>query len=330
MILCQRPVPAGAPGPMSDPATSKPHRPGPTSSGTMSDGLSAASPRQIARLRFLGVRFHEPLSMGQAGTLIDRTNADPAFAAKIEEWHARKFELYPALYRALPAAAIVPARQGPEEKFRLPPRGDNEANATIFQKRRLEQCGGCDFPVIDALGRDQAAALINFLEAEAVARSREFLHAQAAARSQPIAAAAPRQNREQASPQTSRRPGRPAWVGWLFPGFAVAAGIALFFLYRTPVAPVGQQAPADGTAPAATAPDPATLAAARFQQAVAASQGRALKKYPSLGVAGSRFNKAFLARYQQLSQQRNARLNAADWPEKLADECAAKLPAAYY
>ena len=85
----------------------------------MSDGLNAASPRQVARLRFLGVRFHEPLSMGQAGTLIDRTNADPAYAARIEEWHARKFELYPALYRPGHVAA-VPTRQEAGGKFRLP------------------------------------------------------------------------------------------------------------------------------------------------------------------------------------------------------------------
>ena len=96
-----------------------------------------------------------------------------------------------------------------------------------------------------------------------------------------------------------------------------------------PVAPTAS-APARGVAASVATTDPAALEAARFKQAVAASQGRALKKYPALGVAGSRFNAAFLARYQQLSQQGSARLNSADWPEKLAAECAAKLPAASY
>ena len=314
---------------MSNSAHPKSHRFGLSGSGTMSDGLTPATARQVARLRFLGVRFHEPLTMGQAGTLIDRANADPALAARIEEWHARKFELYPALYRALPAAAAVPTRQAPGAKFQLPPRGQGEVNATIFQKRRLEQFGGCDFPVIDALGREQAAALINFLEAEAVERSREFLHAQLAARSQETGpAGSSPQAWEQAPGPATRRPARFRWIAWGLPGVAAVAGLGSFLLYRTPVAPETAAAANGAPAPAAAlaTPDPAALAAARFKQALSASQGRALRKYPALGVAGSRFNTVFLARYQQLSQQRSPRLNSADWPEKLADECAAKLP----
>ena len=309
---------------MTDPVPQKTHRPGLAGSGTMSDGLNAASPRQVARLRFLGVRFHEPLSMGQAGTLIDRTNADPAYAARIEEWHARKFELYPTLYRPGHVAA-VPTRQEASGKFRLPPRGDGEANATVFQKRRLEQFGGCDFPVIDALGRDQASALIRFLEAEAVVRSREFLQTQLEARAREAAPAAPLQPVRVPAPQRSTRFRRTA-LG--LAGVAGAAGLGLFLFHRMPVTPTASAPASQVAAPAAT--DPAALEAARFKQAVAASQGRALKKYPALGVAGSRFNAAFLARYRQLSQQGSARLNSADWPEKLAAECAAKLPAASY
>ena len=304
---------------MTDPATQKTHRPRPTGSGTMSDGLNAASPRQVARLRFLGVRFHEPLSMGQAGTLIDRTNADRAYAARIEEWHARKFELYPALYRPGHVAA-VPTRQEASEKFHLPARGGDEANATVFQKRRLEQFGGCDFPVIDALGRDQAAALIQFLEAEAVVRSREFLQAQLEARAREAAPVAPLQPMQRPA---ARRPARSRRTAWGLAGVAAAAGLGLWLYQRMPVAPPASAPVSQVSTPAATA-DPA----ARFKQAVAASQGRALRKYPALGVAGSRFNAAFLARYQQLNQQGSARLNSADWPEKLAAECAAKLPAA--
>ena len=330
MVLRQRPVDAGARFPMSDSANPKSHRFGLSGSSTMSDGLTPATARQVARLRFLGVRFHEPLSMGQAGTLIDRANANPALAARIEEWHARKFELYPALYRALPTAAAVPTRQAPGTKFQLPARGHGEANATIFQKRRLEQFGGCDFPVIDALGREQAAALINFLEAEAVARSREFLQAQIEARSQETGpAGASPQTWQQAPGSASQRSAHSRWIVWGLPGVA-AAGLGLFFLYRTPVTPAttapAERVPAPVAALATT--DPAALAAARFKQALAASRGRALMKYPALGIAGSRFNSAFLARYQQISKQHSARLNSPDWPEKLADECAAKLPAA--
>ncbi len=93
-----------------------------------------------------------------------------------------------------------------------------------------------------------------------------------------------------------------------------------------PVAPTAS-VPVSQVAASVTTTNPAALEAARFKQAVATSQRRALKKYPALGVAGSRFNAAFLARYRQLSQQGSARLDSADWPEKVADECAAKLPA---
>ena len=316
---------------MSNSATPHRHRSGLSGSSTMSDGLTPATARQVARLRFLGIRFHEPLTMGQANTLIERANADPALAARVEEWHARKFELYPALYRASPAAAVVPTRQAAGTKFQLPPRGQDEVNATIFQKRRLEQFGGCDFPVIDALGREQAAALIHFLEAEAVERSREFLQAQLAARSQESASAGALPPTRQPAPgPATRRPARSRWIVWGLPGVAAAAGLGAFFLCRTPVVP-GMTAAANGAPPPVAAlatPDPAALAASRFQQALASSRGRALQKYPALGVAGSRFNTAFLARYQQLGKQHSPRLNSADWPEKLADECAAKLPAA--
>ena len=66
---------------------------------------------------------------------------------------------------------------------------------------------------------------------------------------------------------------------------------------------------------------------AEFKKAVVASQLRAMKAYPSLAVAGSHFNTAFVARYKQLSAQHDALLLVPDWPEQLAAECNARLPA---
>ena len=68
---------------------------------------------------------------------------------------------------------------------------------------------------------------------------------------------------------------------------------------------------------------------AAFQKAVAASQVRALKAYPALGVAGSHLNTAFVARYKQLSAQRDSFLSHPDWPEQLAADCSARLPAGF-
>ena len=54
------------------------------------------------------------------------------------------------------------------------------------------------------------------------------------------------------------------------------------------------------------------------------SQARALKKYPALGWSDSPLNIRFLLMYETLRAVNSARLEQPDWPEKLADECAAQ------
>ena len=54
------------------------------------------------------------------------------------------------------------------------------------------------------------------------------------------------------------------------------------------------------------------------------SQDRALKKYPALGWSDSPLNKRFLLMYETLRAVKSERLEQPDWPEKLADECAAQ------
>ena len=54
------------------------------------------------------------------------------------------------------------------------------------------------------------------------------------------------------------------------------------------------------------------------------SQDRALKKYPALGWSDSPLNKRFLLMYETLRAVNSERLDQPDWPEKLADECAAQ------
>ena len=54
------------------------------------------------------------------------------------------------------------------------------------------------------------------------------------------------------------------------------------------------------------------------------SQDRALKKYPALGWSDSPLNKRFLLMYETLRAVKSERLDQPDWPEKLADECAAQ------
>ena len=57
-------------------------------------------------------------------------------------------------------------------------------------------------------------------------------------------------------------------------------------------------------------------------QEVAASQLRAIDKYPELAVPNSEINLRFVFRYKNLVAEKSTRLQDSRWPEKLADECA--------
>lgn len=73
--------------------------------------------------------------------------------------------------------------------------------------------------------------------------------------------------------------------------------------------------------PAAAAPKPAPLGAARAQDPKQAEQA-ALKQFPDLAVAGSAFNQAFVERVRVARQARPELFNDANWPLILATETA--------
>ena len=89
------------------------------------------------------------------------------------------------------------------------------------------------------------------------------------------------------------------------------------------------------TAPSSATPVPAprlatpapfvpTPVARRFAT-IADAQQEAIRLYPSLGVAGSDFNRAFLARHKQYQQERPDFLRDPNWPITLAKEVASTL-----
>ena len=84
--------------------------------------------------------------------------------------------------------------------------------------------------------------------------------------------------------------------------------------------------------PAATTPPPASQVA-RFAS-VEQAQQEALRRYPDLGVAGSKFNAEFVVRHQRYKRENSAFLQDGSWPVRLAEETAiaigpqAKTPAA--
>ena len=62
---------------------------------------------------------------------------------------------------------------------------------------------------------------------------------------------------------------------------------------------------------------PAFLADVKYSQAMA------MRRHPDLGRAGSPLNTLFLIRLKSWQVSHDARLNRSDWPEALADDCAA-------
>lgn len=90
--------------------------------------------------------------------------------------------------------------------------------------------------------------------------------------------------------------------------------------------PTIPEAVAAAPSPAAAPPSPPPTAVSRektfLDQQIAASQQRAVSKYPALAVEGSEINLRFVFRYKNLVQEHSPRLLDPTWPEKLAEECA--------
>ncbi len=62
-----------------------------------------------------------------------------------------------------------------------------------------------------------------------------------------------------------------------------------------------------------------------FASRFADSKQRAIAKYPALAVANSEMNIRFVNRYKLMVQDNNPRLKAPNWPELVADDCAATM-----
>ena len=78
-----------------------------------------------------------------------------------------------------------------------------------------------------------------------------------------------------------------------------------------------------GTEPGPAAPSAeAVRAKAEFATLVGESKKRAVAKYPDLAVASTEMNSRFVFRYNWMAKEGNALLQDANWPEKLADDCA--------
>lgn len=103
-----------------------------------------------------------------------------------------------------------------------------------------------------------------------------------------------------------------------YPGDAVAAPAPLA---ATPVPPRAET----GKPPASPSPPPDPAAHA---QAVLAAQREAVARHPALGMAGTPFNKAFVAAYHRIRHTEPHYFDDPAWPLRLAEEVAGDLAGA--
>ncbi len=94
--------------------------------------------------------------------------------------------------------------------------------------------------------------------------------------------------------------------------------------YRRALAQRAAVQHATPSAPTTATPAVVNQAEQDFAAAVEASKRRAIRRYPELAVAGSEFNRAFVAGYNRLTTEHSSSLLLVTWPETLADECARK------
>ena len=75
-----------------------------------------------------------------------------------------------------------------------------------------------------------------------------------------------------------------------------------------------------GSTPSGTAPAPLARAPAQKFASAAEAQKEAVRRYPDLGVSGSKLNTDFVARYKLYQQQRPDYFRDSSWPLRLAEE----------
>jgi hypothetical protein len=116
--------------------------------------------------------------------------------------------------------------------------------------------------------------------------------------------------------------GLPFLVAGAFYSASSYPGVALPLSTPPLIAVAATPEPAPTPAPLARATPPPPHAAA-----VLAAQRAAVARYPSLGIAETPFNRAFLAAYRRIQRTEPDYFDDPQWPLRLADEVASELAA---
>jgi hypothetical protein len=111
---------------------------------------------------------------------------------------------------------------------------------------------------------------------------------------------------------------------WVLGPQCIGALLAAFASYAIGVLVTGDPKLLESvTVPFATltVTPPPTQKAKAPESSIAAAQQEAIRRYPDLGVAGSKLNTEFVARYKRYQQERPEYFRDTSWPIRLAEEC---------
>lgn len=127
-------------------------------------------------------------------------------------------------------------------------------------------------------------------------------------------------------PATPQQQSRESSLGAIAFVIFLVVGVATYFGLRKSAdqsSPSIAPPPNPRTAPVATIATPSTRPAAgqapHFATAAEAQQ-EAVRRYPEIGVAGSKLNTEFVARYKRYQQERPDFIRDPSWPLRLAEE----------
>jgi len=275
--------------------------------------MSSPTPKQTALLQYFSIRV--PSTKQEASDLIDAAINDEAYSARLSAWNTDKLRLHPRLYE----------RETAERKASRSESLWNAAN---------DEVGGEGFP-LKRMTKAQADEAVSFLDAkfpgwdanlwEEFGISIDALYdwfVPAAVKTTPtlvkrefedtfsFPSGIPKQTAT-SSPTKNRRSGCGVWALVIFCGLVVLGLIGQFNRPTRPNQLTGPT-PANPATPTST-PSP------RFATADEA-QREAIRRYPELGVIGSKLNREFVARYKLYQQQRPEYFRDTSWPLHLAEE----------
>ena len=267
--------------------------------------MSSPSPKQTALLQYLSIGV--PSTKQEASDLIDAAINNEVYAARLSGWNTDRLRLHPRLYE----------REAAERKASRAESLWSEAN---------DQVGGAGFP-IKRITKAQATEAVSFLDTScpgwdanlwaefgisidalydwfipAVAKTTPTLVKRGFEDTLSFPSNVPKPIATSHSAKT-RSNGSGGWALLIVGGLLI---LGLVGHFSRPTKP-------NRIAVATPAQPPRFVTAAEAQR-------EAVRRYPELGVSGSKLNREFVARYKLYQQQRPDYFRDTSWPLHLAEE----------